>query len=78
MKPTSSPKENREELTSIVRLLAECHSRICDIAEHDHMSKTGVDERLNDAAEELCLQITNIGDIIGRLLACDIMDGVEG
>ena len=59
-----SSKNQREELTSV---LTEC----------DRIVKTGMDERLAGIGDNLCEEITTIGDIIGRLLACDIMEGVE-
>lgn len=72
-----SSKQQREELTSVLRLLTECHNRVFEIAECDRMSKTGLDEKLHDIGDKLCEEIINMGDVIGRLLACDIMDGVE-
>lgn len=72
-----SSKQQREELTSVLRLLTECHNHVFEIAECDRMSKTGLDEELNNIGDRLCEEIVDIGEIIGRLLACDIMDGVE-
>lgn len=72
-----SSKQQREELTSVLRLLTKCHDRVYEMSECDRMAKTGIDKQLSEIGDKLCEDIVDIGEIIGRLLACDIMDGVE-
>ena len=72
-----SSKKQREELTSVLRLLTQCHNRIYEMTECDRIVKTGMDEQLAGIGDNLCEEITNIGGVIGHLLVCDIMEGVE-
>lgn len=63
----------RDEMISIMKAVNECRMRILEVSRSFDDTYKG----LSDAESHLCDCLSDIGEVVGITVACDISEGVD-